>query len=544
AKALVAAIADFEHDWEGFLTGPILWMNGTDHLVPQLRLGRLVAEANEIQDDYELIVTSLADHLAHASVDDLPSWTGELRSGARANLLMGVTSNRVDVRQAAARAERALERAETLAALFLGPERWPDALLHEAWLQVVRNAAHDSICACSIDEVCDAVLVRYREAARIGEGLAQRALDALGASVAGDAPVAVNPTARTRSGLVEIVVPGEGPRPGAQILSERPAERVLTELDLGSMAGVVVRELKHNRRIEAIALESVDTGEELWRAERERDGSMLDAGTRAELDALAASNAGTVRIKIRTKPTQKLVVRMTDVPAHGWRCWEPAPLDVAPVDAGGSTMTNGLVRVEVAADGTWSIDGHGGLGRIVHGGDVGDTYNWCPPDRDELVDTPVDVRCDAIERGPLRGRLQIVARYRWPVTVGGPLVDVEVRTLLELHAGERLLRVTTEWDNRCRDQRVRAHFPLPHPDDRSRAECAFAVVERGLSAEGGPTETGLPTFPSKRFVQSGGLTIVHDGVVEYELVDIDRGRSHAIAITLARCTGLLSQGPM
>src|SRR5581483_10109223 len=189
------------------------------------------------------------------------------------------------------------------------------------------------------------------EAARIGEGLAQRALDALGASVAGDAPVAVNPTARTRSGLVEIVVPGEGPRPGAQILSERPAERVLTELDLGSMAGVVVRELKHNRRIEAIALESVDTGEELWRAERERDGSMLDAGTRAELDALAASNAGTVRIKIRTKPTQKLVVRMTDVPGHGWRCWEPAPLDVAPVDAGGSTMTNGLVRVEVAADG-------------------------------------------------------------------------------------------------------------------------------------------------------------------------------------------------
>ena len=32
----------------------------------------------------------------------LPVWTGELRSGARANLLMGVASNRVDVHQAAA----------------------------------------------------------------------------------------------------------------------------------------------------------------------------------------------------------------------------------------------------------------------------------------------------------------------------------------------------------------------------------------------------------------------------------------------------------
>jgi hypothetical protein len=33
-------------------------------------------------------------------------------------------------------------------------------------------------------------------------------------------------------------------------------------------------------------------------------------------------------------------------------------------------------------DGTWSIDGLAGLGRLVDGGDVGDTYNWCPPDVD------------------------------------------------------------------------------------------------------------------------------------------------------------------
>ena len=51
---------------------------------------------------------------------------GELRSGSRSNLLMGVASNRVDVKQAAARAERALERlAEPLSALFLPAEAWP-----------------------------------------------------------------------------------------------------------------------------------------------------------------------------------------------------------------------------------------------------------------------------------------------------------------------------------------------------------------------------------------------------------------------------------
>src|SRR3546814_9003352 len=71
---------------------------------------------------------------------------------------MGVASNRVDVKQAAAVAERSLERlAEPLSALFLPAAEWPGALLDAAWLEVLRNSAHDSICACSVDEVCDAV---------------------------------------------------------------------------------------------------------------------------------------------------------------------------------------------------------------------------------------------------------------------------------------------------------------------------------------------------------------------------------------------------
>jgi hypothetical protein len=37
---------------------------------------------------------------------------------------------------------------------------------------------------------------------------------------------------------------------------------------------------------------------------------------------------------------------------------------------------------------------------------------------------------------------------------------------------------------------------------------------------------------------------VHDGVREYELIDIRDGRAHELALTLARCTGLLSQLPM
>ena len=105
-------------------------MAGMDHEVPPAHLASVVAELDR-GDEWSISIGSLADYLAEVAGDrdTLPIHEGELRSGARANLLMGVTSNRVDVRRAAVRAERALEQlAEPASALFLPPERWPDRL--------------------------------------------------------------------------------------------------------------------------------------------------------------------------------------------------------------------------------------------------------------------------------------------------------------------------------------------------------------------------------------------------------------------------------
>ncbi len=213
-------------------------------------------------------------------------------------------------------------------------------------------------------------------------------------------------------------------------------------------------------------------------------------------------------------------------------------------------MANGVTSIEVdPRHGTFAVDGVSGYGKLVDGGDVGDTYNWCPPPIETLVDAPSSVEVRMLEAGPLRGRLQICSRYELPTHVEGDertgRIDLDVTTTLELLAGEELVRVTVELDNHgVRDHRMRVHLPLPQPTATSTAECAFATVDRGLTAEGGPTEVGLPTFPSRRFVRAGGLTVVHEGLPEYELVDIDDGRAHTLAITLVRSTGMLSQGPM
>jgi alpha-mannosidase len=208
-------------------------------------------------------------------------------------------------------------------------------------------------------------------------------------------------------------------------------------------------------------------------------------------------------------------------------------------------LANGLIQLEVdPVTGTFAIDGHAGLDLLVDDGDEGDTYNYSPPATDTVIDRPTSVRIERVEAGPLRAKLRVTRTYEWPERIaGGERVGsrpVTVTTELQLHAGERLVRVDTTFENPSRDHRLRAWFPLPEPAVFSRAECAFGIVQRGLEAEGGRHERGLPTFPSRRFVTAGGLTVVHEGLLEYELVDGGR----ALALTLLRATGMLSRDHM
>jgi mannosylglycerate hydrolase len=564
AKALLRRVEAHEHELGDMLVGGILFMNGTDHQVPQAWLGRVVAEANALQDDYEFVVTSLAEYLngPAAATEGLPSWTGEMRSGARANLLMGVGSNRVDTKQLAARAERWLEQvAEPLCALFLPPTAWPASLLDLAWREVVRNAAHDSICACSHDDVVVAVNHRYAEARHIAEGLTDRAVKALGRSMAEPGPVVLNPSPHPRGGLVEVVIDDDTPIAGTQVLRARaggPSERRrMRPSDVASLLGQIRGGRMSDtffvtalRVVEGIGGDDDEVEITLDTKPSARSTSAVEE-TRRELYArLGARRSDWFQVRIVRPPMQRLLARIEDVAGYGWQRWTEATVSTAgavEVSDDGLRLANGAAEVVIdPATGTFTLDGVAGLGRLVDDGEAGDTYNYCPPAHDTVVDVPDAVEVTVVEPGPVRGIVAIDRTYTWPERLddaSGERVGARpttVRTLVELHAGERLVRLTTSFDNASRDHRLRSWFPLPEPATASRAECAFAVVERGLEAEGGPSEPALPTFPSRRFVSAGGLTVVHEGLLEYELVD---GGS-ALALTLLRANGWLSRGPM
>ena len=374
----------------------------------------------------------------------------------------------------------------------------------------------------------------------------------------GVAALVVNPSARQRSGIVELHPTTTEPLPGVQDLWTIPGRLPMLTRAAGAAnewLGVVAEQVGDVHAVEVHDTPSGDVDVELL-VDPRRFGLLDPTEAHARLSEIAAQHPdATVRFWYCGRPSRAALAYAGGVPAFGWSMVATDQLGVAPVavDDDGRGMANGVVSFRVADDGTFSIDGHRGLGRLVDDGDKGDTYNWCPPASDRIVDAPDgEVRVTVEESGPLRARLRIDATYRWPSRIRGEErvgeETTEVTTTLELQAGQDLVHVTVRFDNRSRDRRLRAWFPLPEPATTSAAECAFGIVERGLDAEGGPSETAMATQPSRRFVCAGGVTVAHEGLVEYELVDVqgeggDRA-AHALALTLVRSTGMLSQIPM
>ena len=554
---------------QGPLVGDrILWMAGMDHEVPPAHLPDVVAGLDRrwATEGGGVRIGPLADYLADAPSHDgeLPVLEGELRSSARANLLMGVASNRVDVKVAAAAAERSLERlAEPLDTLWQVDRRWAP-LLEQAWLDVVRNAAHDSICACSHDEVVDAVLHRYAEATRTATEVAARAVRAAGGRMATAGTYLLNPSATDRRQVVELTLPlTDEPLAGVQVLDQHPAVEVLHRTGAADAPLVVAREmLMEQPDTRAAQLVTTDATLQVHLLPAHDEGSLSRNDALGELGQRCAADPTIVveTVLHRADPHQRVLALVDEVPGHGWCVAAPVVPDEPVVAVGAHGLANGLVRLEVEPDdGTWSIDGLAGMGQLVDSGDVGDTYNWCPPDLDTVVDRPRAVTVTVTEAGPVRGVIVIDTDHLLPERGG---VDAEgrsvrtgelhqrVRTTLTLDAGEPFVRVTVELDQRARDHRLRAHFPLARRTDHSTAECAFALVRRPLHAEAGPNEWGVPTYPSRRFVRAGGVLIAHEGLCEYELVDLDGAADDqgttagALALTLVRATGWLSRGPM
>lgn len=539
---------------------PALGMLGTDHMAPRAEVMAEVRKASS-----PVRIGTLTDYVQGFAADDgaLPVVEGELRSHARANVLPGVISTRVGLKAAMARAERAVAQAEALA---VRTSTDVDRYLKLAWRRIIESSAHDSVTGCGADSTAEQVVARLAEATHIGKQIRDRVATGLATDVPVGGYLIVNTLARPRTALVELDVPApdsDDPvaivRAGGSAIPVQELDRSETVLANESISSDYLDTVLgriHGQELYGLRISSyeVTPGRLVFRLVRHAAAPFDVAALRSELAAAKASWPGEWRVEILAEPRRRVVVAVP-VAASGQEAvcavlpYLGEPARSTAVQVGESWLASAEVRADVSDDGTLIVTGADGttlrgVGRMVSGGDRGDTYNYGPPLVDQLVDAPVGVATTVVESGPLRGVLRVDRTYDWPVSLAADRdarssvsSGVVVTTLVELRVGEPYVRLSVSFVNPARDHRVRLHVPLPEPVAWSMAEGQCAVTTRGLTPEGGGGEYPLPTFPAASFVSAGPATVLLDHVTEYELVD----DGAELALTLLRAVGMLSR---
>ncbi|MFW9966565.1 MAG: alpha-mannosidase [Candidatus Thorarchaeota archaeon] len=187
--------------------GTVLLMNGSDHVLPQPQVPEVIRTYNEKYDD-KIIFGSLPMFIERIKQkqDALKRFRGEFRRSKYENLLSGVYSTRIYLKQMNEYVQRLLER--TLepwcsVAYALG-SAYPRDEITMAWKYLLRNHPHDDICGCSIDEVHDDMVQRFRWVDEIAGALLENAHEVISKVHEAESTgiVIVNPSPRTRDDVV------------------------------------------------------------------------------------------------------------------------------------------------------------------------------------------------------------------------------------------------------------------------------------------------------------------------------------------------------
>jgi alpha-mannosidase len=160
----------------------IVLANGSDHLPVEPGLPEILSDLERTLGAGFRI--GRYDEYAPRA-EGLPVHAGELVGSRLQNILRGVNSARIYLKQANERAERRLLSIETAAALrtLRDDAAYPAADLRLAWRDLLRNHPHDSICGCSCDEVHRDMLIRYEQLDRTLDFVEREALGVGGALV-------------------------------------------------------------------------------------------------------------------------------------------------------------------------------------------------------------------------------------------------------------------------------------------------------------------------------------------------------------------------
>ena len=518
------------------VTGIALLLNGADHHARQRHqreaLAALAAAAAPIRVRSSSLGDAMSAIVASAGVMELPVVRGELRdSYGYCWSLQGTLASRAMQKRRNALVEHMLVRdvEPWLALLPADADGGQRALLRTAWRTLLLAHPHDTLCGTSIDEVAHAMDERMRSAEVQGRGLRDDALlahlghdreraRAIGSAAWRPTVLVRNPSPRARGGVAHLSL-------------------TATLADVAVGPGSAARQSAARRappwRVDGVPLQLLDRVDGIELTESPRAYPDADRVVRVTALGWVDHIAGYgVASRAQHGGTRGALRRVSSGVRNAVR-------------ADGLTLDNGLVRVSVDEQGTVHLlDLLTGreVDRLVtleQTAEAGDLYT---PGPRRPLPNPTVRRVRLVHRGPLRG--EIAVDVDLSATKSGR--RGRCRIALQLDADLPVVRIAIDGDNRAGDHRLRLRLASALAGATTLADAAFHPVTRqalDISDAEERTEHLVPTAPLHRwvtrFTPGAGVTVISDGLAEYESFD-----DGAIAVTLLRAVGVLSRADL
>jgi mannosylglycerate hydrolase len=501
--------------------------NGSDFEEIDIHMPAIAAYCEEkLQEDYPGIQLRfgnygeyLNDLKQKVDLGLLKEFKGELRDGAEHRTTRGVESTRMPLKQAAERAEREIQTADTLTALLILSRKYGRTsadghsidTLNKALIDVKKTIlpvhSHDAICGCGTDDIYMDLFARIGQAEGGAYQIKRNCVAALANTKDkygintnyGENVSIINSLNYPRIGLVEIPLPeflyGE--------------DYVIAETEDGELPVQVI----------------------------ERDGKKY----------------GVTSIGVDGLNTKQIHLKAASINGHD-------KLEMSKRQENNS-VSNEFYLVQAQSDGTLTITDKAtglNLGGLVFEecGDMGDEYNFCPIDNDQLKFTAGgEAAMKVLSDGPVFTELQIDTSILAPeglaeneVSRSAKTVIVPITTIVRLIKGVDRIEFTTTINNTAKDHRLRVRFQTPNTADTVRAKEPYGMVEReAVPIKGGDGwQEPLPfaTSHHQGLVVAGNLELYSKGLPEYEAIPGDGNNINEIALTLIRGVGYLSRGDL
>ena len=300
------------------------------------------------------------------------------------------------------------------------------------------------------------------------------------------------------------------------------------------------------------------------------------------LDLLTREDIHTLEVSLVDQARETIDFLATDLPAYGHKTFWLYPrglkndiiadsqqLQKSALLARQNSIENEFYSIEANThDGTLTITEKktgvvfSGLNRFVDEGDVGDLYNYSPPEHDLQVCEPLEPpKIEVISAEPISITLRISSHIALPNSCTENRTERSTQTTacaissdITLFPGIRRITIHTSVENKVKDHRLRVLFPVPFQTQEASAEGTFEVRTRPVAqtlAENVAEwiEKPVNVFPQKRFVDVSngniGLAVLNRGLPEYEVIPSSTDKNQmAVALTLLRCVEWLSRGDL